>query len=368
MPRYNYAAQLDGELRGLMRDIRGMLLDGRYVLTREVEDFEQAFAAYLGVPHARGVGSGTDALVIALQALGIGPRDEVVTHANTFHATVAAIVLVGATPVLVDAVEETFLMDVEQASAAVTTRTRVLVPVHLCGKPTPMEPVLALAERHGLRVMEDAAQAHGARWNGRRVGTFGIAGCFSFHPSKNLAAAGDGGAIVTHDAGLDAEIACRRALGQRQQNDHVRVGMNSKLDALQARILSAKLARLDRWSDERRRAARWYHQRLAGLPVRPQAWDADEEHVFHLFQVSTDRRDALLEHLRGNGVDAVVRYPVPIHLQPAFADQGWRAGQFPVAERLSRETLCLPIRPDLAEDEVDYVAECIRGFFGGAGA
>lgn len=361
--RYNYASQFGNELPELLQDIERLLLSGDYVLSRNVTRFEQAFGQYLDIPHVRGLNSGTDALILALLALGVGPGDEVITQANTFYATVAAIRLVGATPVLVDAEEETCLIDVSQLSAAITSRTRVLLPVHLYGKPTPMMPILALAERHGLAVVEDAAQAHGARLGERRVGTFGTFGCFSFHPSKNLAAAGDAGAIVTRDARLDEEIQRRRSLGQAGQNNHVTLGYNSKLDALQALVLSLKLPRLDEWNESRRRVARWYHELLADLPIRFQEWQPGEEHVFHLFQIRTNRRDVLLSHLQRRGVDAVIRYPQPIHLQPAFADQGWPPGQFPVAERLARELLCLPIRPDMVLDEVEYVANAIRDFF-----
>jgi dTDP-4-amino-4,6-dideoxygalactose transaminase len=241
----------------------------------------------------------------ALLALGIGPGDEVITQANTFYATVAAIRLVGATPVLVDAEEETCLIAVSQISSAITARTRAILPVHLYGKPTPMMPILALAERHGLAVVEDAAQAHGASLSGRRVGTFG---CFSFHPRKNLAAAGDAGAIVTRDA----EIQRRRALGQVGQNQHVTLGYNSKLDALQALVLSLKLPRLDEWNDARRRVAQSYHELLADLPI---------------------------------------------------GFQEWPPGEFPIAEQLARELLCWPLRPDMGLDEVEYVANVVREFF-----
>jgi len=247
--------------------------------------------------------------------------------------------------------------------AAVTRRTRAIIPVHLYGKPTPLTELLALARDKGLVVIEDAAQAHGARIHGRRVGTFGIAGCFSFHPSKNLAAAGDAGAIVTDDHELAQQIARARALGQQGQNEHVTVGYNSKLDSLQARILSYKLGRLDEWNAARRERAALYRDALRDLPLSFQREDPDEEHVYHLFQVRTEYRDDLLAHLKREGVDAVVRYPVPIHLQPAFEHRGWRRGQFPIAERLAKELLCLPIRPNLTESDVAFVAGSVGAFF-----
>jgi dTDP-4-amino-4,6-dideoxygalactose transaminase len=361
--RYNYRAQFEPGFDTLLKDLSAMLLDGQYVLSSHVSDFERAFATFNGSAHCVGVNSGTDALLIALRSLGIGAGDEVITQANTFHATVAAIELSGATPVLVDPDEESFLIDVPAVRAAITPRTRAVIPVHLFGKPTPMTELLALAREKGVAVIEDAAQAHGARVNGQRVGTFGIAGCFSFHPSKNLAAAGDAGAIITGDPTLAHRIAQVRALGQRDQNDHVVVGYNSKLDSLQARILSHKLQRLEEWNAQRRGCAALYRDALRDLPLSFQREDPNEEHVYHLFQIRSADRDGLLAHLKRSGVDAVVRYPVPIHLQPAFQHHGWSVSQFPVAERLAKELLCLPLRPDLTEGDVAFVGDCVRSFF-----
>jgi len=362
VPRYNYPDQFGDQFEAVMADFRRMLLEGRYILTREVSDFERSFADYVGTKHAKGINNGTDAIIFALAALGIGPGDEVITAANTFYATVAAICLVGATPVLVDADEQTYLMDVRQLPAAITSRTKAIVPVHLYGKPCPMGEIMRIADGAKLAVIEDAAQAHGAKIDGRRVGSFGRAGCFSFHPSKNLAAAGDAGILVTNDPEIDRFVETTRGLGQQGQNHHVMLGGNSKLDSLQARVLSAKLPRLDAWNVERRRVAAAYRERLAGLPVSFQRDDAGEEHVYHLFQIGTKNRDALLDHLREQGVDAVTRYPQPIHLQPAFAGR-WQSGQFPIAEKLCHESLCLPIRPDMQDDEIDYAVGSVRAFF-----
>lgn len=363
VPRYNFRAQFAQGRAELLRDLERMLLEGHSILTEEVRGFEEAFAKFLQVRYVTGVGSGTDALIISLLALGVGRGDEVITQANTFHATVAAIRLAGATPVLVDADKETFGLDPLQLDGAVTPRTKVLIPVHLYGKPAPMDAVMGVAQRHRLAVLEDAAQAHGARYRGRYVGTIGTVGCFSFHPSKNLAAAGDGGAIATNDPKIGGAVRVRRELGQAEQNNHVAIGLNSKLDAIQARVLSTKLPHLPAWNANRRQVARWYRERLAELPLGFQRVDPDEEHVFHLFQVRTRRRDACLRYLRERGIDAVVRYPMPIHLQPAFRDMGWREGQFAVSERLADELLCLPIRADMSLHEVDYVGECLHAFF-----
>jgi dTDP-4-amino-4,6-dideoxygalactose transaminase len=361
--RYNYPAQFDGDLQSLFEILERLLVNGPYVLTDEVARFEEEFARYLGANHARGVNSGTDAIVIALRALDVERGDEVITQANTFNATVTAICLAGARPVLVDADEESFLIDDSQVEAALTSKTRVLMPVHLYGKPTPLEGLLTLAQKHGLHLIEDAAQAHGARIHGCPVGTLGSLGCFSFHPSKNLAAAGDAGAVVTSSPLLDERICRLRELGQHGQNNHVLVGLNSKMDAIQALVLSWKLPGLDDCSERRRAVARCYREQLCHLPLRFQSVAPDEAHVYHLFQIRTTRRDQLLDHLRSKGIDAVVRYPAPIHLQPAFADYGWRKGQFPIAERLANELLCLPIRPDMRMEEVEYVAEAVSSFF-----
>lgn len=362
--RYNYPSQFGDELQPLLNAIAGDLVNGHYILTEAVERFETAFANYVGGAYCVGTNSGTDALILALLALGIGPGDEVITQANTFYATVAAICFVGATPVLVDAQPHTYLMEVDHVEPAITVKTKAIIVVHLFGKCMPMTRLLALAEKHQLKVIEDAAQSHGARIDGRAAGHFGDIGCFSFHPSKNLAAAGDAGAIVTDDPHLAEQIKILRALGQCEQNRHVALGMNSKLDAIQARILSTKLARLEHWNDQRRAVAALYISRLDGLPLSFQAPAEREDHVYHLFQVRTGQRDALLVHLQSNGIDAVVRYPTPIHLQEAFTEFGWKAGDFPVAEALAAQTLCLPLRPDMDSDEVDRVCDCVRDFFG----
>lgn len=362
--RYDYAAQFEGGLEELVARLSEMLVDGRYVLGEDVLAFEHAFATYLGAEQVVGVNSGTDALLLSLLALGIGPGDEVITQANTFHATVAAICLAGATPVLVDARDDSFLMDIDAVPATLSERTRAVMPVHLYGKPTPMDRLVADV-KDGVALIEDAAQAHGARIGGRRVGTIGDLGCFSFHPSKNLAAAGDAGAVVVRDSEVAQRLRIRRELGQQGQNHHVAVGLNSKLDAIQAVILHSKLDRLDAWNADRRRIAAIYRAELAELPLRFQSVDGDvEEHVYHLFQVRTDARDALLAFLTRQGIEATIRYPEAIPQQKAFAHLGWKRGQFPVAEALAGELLCLPIRPGMPEAEIEIVVAAMRDFFG----
>jgi dTDP-4-amino-4,6-dideoxygalactose transaminase len=362
--RYDYSSQFE-RFEDFMAEMSAMIVAGHYVLSEEVSEFESAFAAYLQCSFVVGVNTGTDALLCSLKSLALRPEHEVVTHANTFNATVAAICLAGLKPLLVDADEDSFLMDIGQAIGAMTSKTRVLLPVHLYGKSTPMHELIRESEKRGIYVVEDAAQAHGARLDGQRMGTFGILGCFSFHPSKNLAAAGDGGAIVTNRADLKERLSMLRALGQAGQNNHLHAGYNTKLDSIQAKVLNWKLPSLDQWNEQRRKIARQYRERLSDLPLKFQFWAEGEDHVFHLFAIRTDKRDELLNHLQSSGVDAVIRYPVPIHLQPAFSQYGWRRGQFPVAETLARELLCLPLRPNLTTTEVDYVADCVRSFFKG---
>lgn len=361
--RYNYPQQFDGHLDGIISEYRDILLSGAYIGSEHVTNFERAFAAFSGCRFGRGTNTGTDALAVALMALGVGPGHEVITQANTFNATVTAIRMAGAKPVLVDADPHTFLIDEAAVESAVTSNTRVLMPVHLYGKPTPMAGLQRIAQRYGLLIVEDAAQAHGARIEGQCVGSFGDAGCFSFHPSKNLAAAGDAGCITTNSLAIASRIELVRSLGQRTQNEHVSAGMNTRLDALQAVVLASKLPRLDDWNAARRAAARAYRARLSDLPLFFQAESIEEEHVYHLFQVGCDRRDALLDYLTSRDIDAVVRYPWPIHLQGAFQAYKWRRGQFPVAERLADSLLCLPIRPDLSESEIDFVSDTVRRFF-----
>lgn len=361
--RYNYPQQFGEDPEPLFSDIRSMILGGEYILTRHVAEFERAFADYIGVPHAAGLGSGTDALILALMAAGVGPGDGVITAANTFYATVAAIRLVGAVPELVDADEDTFLMHPDRLRETISTRTRAVIPVHLYGKINPMDRIMEIARACDLVVIEDAAQAHGASLKGKRAGAWGDIGCFSFHPSKNLAAAGDAGAVVTASPAYDEEIRIRRGLGQRGQNNHVLLGYNSKLDSIQARILLWKLPHLDAWNRRRREIAAAYRRRLGGLPIEFQSVEPGEEHAYHLFQIRVRERDRLLAHLQARGVDAVIRYPQPIHLQPAFADLPYRKGEFPVAEILARELLCLPLRPDFGESEIDHVVNAIREYY-----
>lgn len=363
VPRYDYPAQfadLDADLLPKFRDV---LLRGNYILGEPVAEFERDLAAYVGTEHAVGLNSGTDALILALDALGIGPGDEVITVANTFHSTAMAISKVGATPVIVDCEPGSYLIDLSQVEARITDATAAVIVVHLFGMAVDMDAAAELCRRKGLRLIEDCAQAIGARWADDRVGSLSDAGCWSFAPSKNLAAAGDAGAITLNDKETADRLRLLRHFGQQTQNDHRLVGYNSRLDTLQALVLSHKLPHTDRWNEQRAAVAERYRQRLADLPVTFQRGPAAAGHVYHLFQVDTEYRDELVKHLQSRSIDAVVRYPFPIHLQKAFEHLGYRRGDMPVAERLAEQTLCLPLFPSMTEQQVDLVCDAVTEFF-----
>lgn len=342
-----------------------VLESGWFVLGEEVRAFEAEFAAYCGTAHAIGVGNGTDALMLGLRALGVGPGDEVITVPMTAAFGVFAITMTGAAPVFVDIEPRTANMDPSLLEAAITPRTKAIMPVHLYGQAADLGPIMAIATRHGIPVLEDAAQAHGALWEGRRVGTVGRLGAFSFYPSKNLGANGDGGAVVTDDPDLAARVRMLHNGGQQGKYNHVIQGVNSRLDEMQAAMLRVKLARLDGWNAARRRRADRYGELLAGsaaeLPER-RAGAAPESHVWHLYAIRHPRRDALAAHLKERGIGTGVHYPTAIHMQPAFAALGIAPGTFPVAERQAREELSLPLYPELPLGDVDYVADAVRAF------
>ena len=332
-----------------------------FILGADVAAFEREFAAYCGVDHAVGVDSGMSALELALRAMGVGPGDEVIAPANTFVGTTFPIAAAGARPVLVDVDPETSTLDPAQLAAAITRRTRAVVPVHLYGQCADMSAILRIAREHGLLVLEDACQAHGARWGDRRAGSLGDAAAFSFYPSKNLGASGDGGMVVTRDLALAERVRLLRNYGQREKGRSEVLAFNRRLDTLQAAILRVKLPRLDAWNAARRAHAAAYDGVLADLPlVRPRA-GAGREHVWHLYVVRVPRRDAVRAALAEAGIGTGVHYPVPIHLQPAHRDLGYSQGDFPVAEQLAGEILSLPMYPEMPADGVIAVATALRG-------
>lgn len=337
-----------------------------FVLGDEVEAFERAFASYCGTAHAVGVDSGFSALELILRAYGIGPGDEVITTANTFVATVAAIDCVGARPVLVDVDPETRCIDVDAVAAAITSRTRAVLPVHLFGRIADMVRISELAERHDLVVVEDACQAHGALDDGRRAGSLGHAAAFSFYPSKNLGAFGDGGMVVTDDHEVAATVRMLRNVGSVEKYVHEIRGYNRRLDTIHAAVLGVKLGHLDTANDARRRAAARYSSLLDELPVSVPAVSERPEHVFHLYVIETDRRDELADHLRARGVATGIHYPIPVHLQPAYGWLGYERGAFPVSEQLAGRILSLPMFPTITVTELAYVVRATRAFFEGS--
>jgi dTDP-4-amino-4,6-dideoxygalactose transaminase len=336
---------------------------GWYILGAEVAAFEEELAAYYATRHAIGVGNGLEALHLMLRGYGIGAGDEVIVPANTYIATWLAVSYAGATPVPVEPDLHTYNIDPARIEAAITPRTRALMPVHLYGQPADMQPIVAVARRHGLRVIADAAQSHGARCYGQPAESFGDAAGISFYPSKNLGAFGDAGAVVTNDDALAEQVRVLRNYGSRRRYENEVAGFNSRLDPLQAAFLRVRLRYLDAWNTRRRAVAVRYLHSLAACPglMLPQVPEWAEP-VWHLFVVRHARRDALQQHLAADGIGTLIHYPIPPHLSGAYAAQGWQAGAFPLSERLAQQVLSLPCGPHLSAAEVGYVIESIRRF------
>jgi dTDP-4-amino-4,6-dideoxygalactose transaminase len=339
--------------------IHGVLDSSQFTLGAEVAAFEREFAAYCDTAHGIGVNTGTSALHLALLAAGVGPGDEVITVPFTFVATVSAIDYTGARPVFVDIDPRSFTMDVAAIEAAITPRTKAILPVHLYGQMADMDPILAIARRRGLIVIEDACQAHGARYKGRRAGSLGDLGCFSFYPGKNLGACGEAGMVVTSNADHAHRVAMLRDWGAETKYQHVLKGYNFRMETIQGAVLRVKLRRLEAWTEARRSLAARYDRRLAlGGVAGPQVM-AYARHVFHLYVVRTQDRQRWQEDLLAQGIHTGIHYPTPVHLLPAFASLGYRAGQFPQAERAAREVLSLPMYAELGEAQCEEVARAV---------
>ncbi len=333
-----------------------------FALGEDVVRFEEEFGEFCGTRYAVGLDSGLSALELGLRAFGIGPGDEVIVPAHTFIATAAAVTFSGARPILVDVDPVTYNMDVAQLEAAITPRTRAILPVHLYGLPAEMDAILGWADKHGLVVIEDACQAHGATYKGRRAGSLGHAAAFSFYPTKNLGGCGDAGIMVTDDAQVAERVRAMRNCGQKVKGRHELPPFNHRMDTLQAAVLRVKLRYLEGWIEARRRNAALYTQLLTGNRVVTPTERSDSRHVYHLYVVRTPQRDALQAYLRERGIGAAIHYPVPIHLQPFYAEDGFRRGQFPVTESLCDEILSLPMFPEMTAEQVAYVAEQVVEF------
>jgi dTDP-4-amino-4,6-dideoxygalactose transaminase len=362
LPLVDLKAQHRSIRAELDRAIARVLDETSFILGGEVAEFERAFARYVGSEGAVGVASGTAALRLALAACGVGPGDEVITTAHTFMATAEAISLSGAKPVFVDIDPVSYALDPAAVAAAITVRTRAIVPVHLYGQPADLGALAQLARRHKLWLIEDAAQAHGAELLGKRCGAIGDLGCFSFYPGKNLGACGDAGAVTGNDLELLERVRRLRDHGRKSKYLHEEVGFAERMDALQAAILSVKLSHLEDWTEKRRHAARRYDALLAGTGLELPKETPGSRHVFHLYVVRARRRDALLEHLQARGIGAGIHYPVPLHRQPAYLAQGYGALSLPHTEQAAREVLSLPLFPELTDEQARSVASAVEEF------
>jgi dTDP-4-amino-4,6-dideoxygalactose transaminase len=348
--------------------IQGILESCQFTLGSEVGAFEEEFAKYCESKYGMGVNTGTSALHLALLAAQIGPGDEVITVPFTFVATVSAICYTGATPVFVDIDPRTFTMDAAAVEGAITPRTKAIIPVHLYGQPADMDPILAVAKRHGLVVIEDACQAHGAEYKGKRTGSLGDMGCFSFYPGKNLGAYGEGGMVVTDNPEYARTIRMLRDWGAEKKYQHVLKGYNYRLEGIQGAVLRVKLRHLEKWTEARRAAADRYNRLLDGSGVPTPEAMPYARHVYHIYAIRTAQRQAWQDALQGQGIGTGIHYPIPVHLLPAFVDLGYRAGQFPHSERAANEVLSLPMFPELTGEQCETVARAVRALASGSQA
>ena len=364
IPLVDLKEQFQPLKKEIMAEIEGVLDKMQLFLGENVYQLEREFADYCGTRFAVGVGSGTDALYLSLRAVGIGLGDEVITVANTFIATAEAIVQAGARPILVDIDAETYTMDPTQLEAAITNRTKAILPVHLYGHPADMDRIMAIARKYGLRVIEDACQAHGAEYKGAKVGTIGDAGAFSFYCSKNLGAYGEGGMVVSRDREIATQVQILRDHGQSSKYQHSMMGTNSRLDELQSAILRVKLRHLDGWNTMRRALATEYNSQLFGIEeISRPAERPHAEHVYHLYVIRTPDREGLSAWLRKHNIATGIHYPIPVHLQQAWIAAGYSNGSLPVTESASQEILSLPMYPELTVDQVHYICQSVKDYF-----
>ena len=345
--------------------INRVMNSSHFILGEEVKLFEEEFADFCGARFAIGTSSGTSALHLALLACAVGPGDEVITSPYTFIATVEAISYTGAGPVFVDIDPESCNIDATKIEKALTEKTKAIIPVHLYGHPVDMDSILTIAEKRGLKVIEDAAQAHGAEYKGKRVGAIGDVGCFSFYPAKNLGAYGDGGMVVTNDSRIADKVRLLRNHGRREKYEHLIEGYGYRLDALQAAILRVKLRHLEEWTEKRRANAATYNQLLQGLEVATPKEMAYAKHVYHLYVIRIKHRERIRAKLREEGIETGIHYPIPLHLQKAYQYLGYSRGDFPMAEGCSEEVISLPMFPELTEEQIGWIAESIANALAG---
>ncbi|MBI4550311.1 MAG: DegT/DnrJ/EryC1/StrS family aminotransferase [Candidatus Omnitrophica bacterium] len=368
VPPQRFGVQFEAMREEIMARIERVCQKGQFILGPEVKAFEETFARWLGAGHGIGVASGSDALLLALLALEIGPGDEVITTPFTYFATGESIVRAGARPVFVDIDPKTYNLRADKIEEKINARTKAILPVHIYGQPCRMDAVLDLAARKRLAVVEDCAQAHGTLWSGRKVGTFGDYGCFSFYPTKNLGAYGDGGFVAAREDARALEVRILRSHGALKKYHHEKLGINSRLDEIQAAILNVKLKFLDQALAARRQRAHRYNELLrnAGLTEIQTPYEEPQGfHTYHLYVIRAPRRDALLQHLEKSGIGAGVYYPFPLHLEKPFAFLGYGKGLCPEAEKASLETLALPLFPEMTDDDQDYVVERVAQFYRG---
>lgn len=369
VPFVDLSGQYQIVKKDVLKKIEEIISTGNFILGNDVKQLEEEFARYSGVKYGIGVANGTDALQLAILACDVKEGDEVITAANTFIATAVAISMSGAKPVLVDIDPDTYNMDLAKLEARITKRTKAIIPVHLCGRPVNMNSLMEIARKHSLKVIEDAAQAHGAKLdNGGRAGSAGDIACFSFYPAKNLGCYGDGGIVITNDESLAERIRLLRNYGQRVKNQHVLKGFNSRLDNLQAAVLCIKLKQLDRWNENRRKNARLYQEFFNQAPTLdkdkvklPNAKQAD--HIYHLYVILAERRDELAAWLKKRDIATGIHYLLPIHLQECYKDLGYSKGEFPVAEDYCSRTLSLPMYPELSKDQIKWVVDSVKAFY-----
>lgn len=362
IPQVNFFLQYKGIKREIDNAVERVLKSGWFILGKEVESFEKEFADYIGAKFAVGVASGTDAITLAIKALGLGEADGVVVPANAYPVAFG-VALSGVKIQLADVDPETLNISVETVAQAVSLKTKAVLAVHLYGNPVDLDPILEFAKKKRLYVIEDCAQAHGASYQGKKVGTFGDIACFSFYPTKNLGAYGDAGMIVTNSEILARKAKLLRMYGEEERYHSVLVGHNSRLDELQAAILRVKLSYLDDWNKKKQGLAKFYKKALVGLPIKVVEETRDGKSVWHLFVIRTRRRDELARYLLSKGIQTGVHYPTPIHLTPSFSGLGCKKGDFPVSEEASRTVLSLPINAEMFEEDVDYVTSSIREFY-----